>query len=105
MAEEQAVQRLRIRPQSIVAAIGATVALLILLRVFVSAQKVIAWVVTAAIIAGVARPVINFLDIYIPRGLAVLIVAILSLGAIGATIYGVVDNVKKETAVLLDEAP
>ena len=56
-------------------------------------------------IAALVHPVIALLDRVMPRGLAVLGVALVALGAIGLTGRALVDDVRRETRRLQEAAP
>lgn len=80
-------------------------ATVLVLEVFRSSERVIAWVLSAAATAALVYPVVAFFDRYIPRPLAVLSVFVLVTGLIGVVAYGLIDDIQRETKRLQEAAP
>jgi predicted PurR-regulated permease PerM len=87
---------------AIVFALAATV---LALETLESSERVIAWALSAAAVAALVYPIVGYLDRFIPRGLAVLIVFVVVVGGVGLAVYGVVDDVQRETKRLQVAAP
>ena len=85
-----------------VAAFGLTLALL---AVLAAARRVIGWIVVAAVLAGLLHPLVVRLERHMRRGLAVALVMLLLVGSAGAVVYGLVDDVQRETRRLQQAAP
>ena len=96
---------LRLTTRSIVAAVAAYGLTMLLLRVVASAERVIGWMLVAAAVAGLLYPVLETLSRWLPRGVAVLLIAVGGLATIGLVTYGVVEDVRSATAALQREAP
>lgn len=75
------------------------------LRVIVSSQRVLGWILVAAVIAGLLHPLVAGAARRLPRGLAVLVVAGGTAATVGVVAYGLVDALVTETARLQQEAP
>jgi predicted PurR-regulated permease PerM len=85
-----------------VAMLGATLALLALVA---AAQRVIGWILVAGVVAGLLHPLVTFLQRRMPRGLAVAVIMVVAIGSTGAVVYGLVDDVQRETRRLQQAAP
>jgi predicted PurR-regulated permease PerM len=95
--------RLSLRSAFIVVfALAATV---LVLEVLLSAERVIVWVLSAAAVAALVYPVVGWLDRYVPRAVAILLVFVFVLGAVGVVAYGLIDDVQRQTRRLQVEAP
>jgi predicted PurR-regulated permease PerM len=86
----------------IVFALAATV---LVLETLVSAERVIAWVLSSAAVAALMYPIVVFFDRFMPRALAVLVVFVVVLGSIGLAAKGLIDDVQRETKRLQEAAP
>lgn len=86
-------------------AVGVVGLTLLLLRVLASAERVVAWVLIASSVAALLYPGVEWLARRLPRGLAVLLVVVLTLAAIGSVGYGLVGGLVQETRNLQREAP
>lgn len=82
--------------------LGAT---LTLLAVLAASRRVIGWIVVAATVAALLHPTITFLERWMRRGLAVLVVLLVLGAAGGSIVYGVIDDVRSETKRLQEVAP
>lgn len=71
----------------------------------VSAQRMLMWILTGAILAGLLHPVAKFFDKYIPHGLAVLVTMLLLWGTLGYAAYSVYDNLSSQARSLERTAP
>ena len=87
---------------ALVALFGVTLALL---RLLASATRVIGWMLAAATVAAVVYPVVAALSRWVPRAIAIVIVALLAFAAIGTVAYGIVDELVRETHALQAVAP
>lgn len=89
---------------AVVFALGATI---LLLEVLQNAERVIAWVLSAIAVAALVYPAIVWLSHfrYVPRGVAVLITVLLTLGTIGFVGYRIVNDVSNAMSSLQDAAP
>lgn len=75
------------------------------LRLFAASQRVIGWILVSAAVAGLLHPLVGFLARRIPRGFAVLVVAVGVLGSLAGVGYLVVDDVAAELRALQRAAP
>jgi predicted PurR-regulated permease PerM len=75
------------------------------LGVAAASRRVIGWILVAATFAGLLHPVVSWLQRRMRRGLAVLLVMVTLVGTAGLVIYGLVDDVRAETARLQEVAP
>lgn len=98
-------ERIRFTPRSVVIAVAMFGATVTLLGVLTAARRVIGWILVAAVVAALLHPLVTFLAGHMRRGLAVLLVMLTLVGATGAVLYGVVDNVARETRRLQEAAP
>lgn len=105
MAAPGATERLRLTPRSAVLAVGMFGLTLGFLAVLAASRRVLGWVVAAATIAGVVHPVAARLARRMPRGLAVLLVAVTALGSVGVAAWRIVDDVGDQTGRLREAAP
>ena len=97
MPNGQPIERLRISPRSavlLVALLGITLALL---RLVVASQRVLGWILTAAVVAAMLQPLVGFLERKIPRGIAVAVVVLATAGLGGVIAYGSVHGLVHET--------
>lgn len=98
-------ERIRFTPRSVVVAVAMFGATITLLGVAAASRRVIGWILVAAVSAALLHPLVSFLAHRMRRGLAVLLVMVALLGAAGAVVYGLVDNVQRETRRLQQAAP
>ena len=104
-APDEPRERLRLTPRSVVVAVAMFGATLALLGVAAASRRVIGWIIVAAVAAGLLHPLVSYIGQWMRRGLAVLLVMLVVLGAAGAVVYGLVDNVSQETRRLQEAAP
>jgi predicted PurR-regulated permease PerM len=97
--------RLRITTRSIVIAVVVVAAAVFALRIVSRSERVIGWVLVAGAAAGVVHPAIQTLSRVMRRGLAIVVVALVTLGGAGFITYLVIDGVLRETRALQDAAP
>jgi predicted PurR-regulated permease PerM len=97
--------RLRLSPRSVVLAVAAFAATLVLLAVVRAAKRVIGWIVVAAVLAGLLHPIVRRLERRMRRGAAVAVVMLVFVGSASAVVYGLVDDVRTETRRLEEAAP
>ena len=105
MARSPTTERLRLTPSSAIRAVAMLGATLVVLRVLAASTRVIGWMLAAAVAAALLHPVVDRLARRIPRGVAVLVVALAVLGAAGAIGYSVVDTIVRETRNVQESAP
>ena len=105
MAAPGATERLRLTPRSAVTAVAMLGLTLGLLGIFVAARRVLGWVAAAATIAGVVHPVVRRMAGRIPRGVAVALVAVVTLAAIGVVVWRIIDDVGDQSERLRRAAP
>ena len=86
----------------VVAMLGAALAVV---RIVLASQRVIGWVLAAAAIAGLLYPLVAVLSRRMPRGLAVAIVALGTVGTVAVIVYGAVDGLVREMGNLEEAAP
>jgi predicted PurR-regulated permease PerM len=86
----------------IVFALAGTV---LLLEILLSAERVIAWVLSSAAVAALVAPIVALLQRYVPRAVAVFVVFVVVLGSIGLAAYALIDDVQRETDRLQELAP
>src|SRR6059058_3943653 len=94
--------RLRLTARSVVIAVALLGLTLAGLRMAASAGRVLLWVATATVIAGLLHPFVATLSRWLPRVVAAFLVAALSLAAIGVVAYRLVDDVVTEMHHLQD---
>src|SRR5256885_4956222 len=105
MAARPPIERLRFTPRSLVLAVILLGLTLSLLRVAEASQRVLGWVAVAMAIAGLLHPTVSQLAKRMPRGLAVAVVAVGTLGIVGTTSYFVVRDIVDETQELQTSVP
>jgi predicted PurR-regulated permease PerM len=107
MADGVGTARVRLSVRSALALVFGLGAVVLILRVLVSSQRVIAWVLCAMAIAALVYPAVAWLAHfrYVPRGLAVLITVVVALGTVGFLGYRIVDDVSDAMSSLQDAAP
>jgi predicted PurR-regulated permease PerM len=75
------------------------------LRVVVASQRVIGWILAAAAIAMLLNPLVVLLSRRIPRGIAVAVVALATVGLVSFVTYGAVHDLVRQTNNLREAAP
>jgi predicted PurR-regulated permease PerM len=70
-----------------------------------SAERVIAWALIAAALAALVYPAVAFLDRFVPRAVAILIVFLVTIGAVGIAAARTIGDVQRETKHLQEAAP
>ncbi|MGH9225242.1 MAG: AI-2E family transporter [Acidimicrobiales bacterium] len=99
-------ERLRFSPRSVITAVAIFGITVSLLGLAAASERVIGWILVAGTTAGLLHPIVNHLQRPLrKRGLAVLAVMVLLLASTGAVVYGLVDNVVRETRRLQEAAP
>jgi predicted PurR-regulated permease PerM len=101
-----------VRPAHVLITVRSALAVLSLLALTVlmleivrHSERVIAWVLVAGAIAVLVYPVVQFGSRWLPRGLVVLVLAIVGLSAVGFIGYRLVNDVTQATDRLQDAAP
>ncbi len=97
MPSPQPIERLRVTPRSAVMAVAMLGATVLLLRVVVASQRVLGWILTAAVVAGLLHPLVSVLERKMRRGFAVGLVVLLTAGSAGVIAYGSVGGLVRET--------
>jgi predicted PurR-regulated permease PerM len=98
-------ERLRFTPRSVALAVALLGVTLAFLSVVAAAQRVIGWILVAGVIAGLLHPIVTSLARHMRRGLAALLAMLVLIGSTGAVVYGLVDDVRRETERLQQAAP
>lgn len=96
---------LRVSARSIVLAVTGLGATFLALRMAASAERVIGWIVAAAAVAFLLTPMVERLRRWMPRGLAVLVVALVVLGGAGLAGYGVGTSLVRQYEGAAEAAP
>lgn len=97
--------RLRISlPMSIGLVVSVALGFLFV-NIFQSASRSIGWIVFASVIALMLYPAVNFLDKFLPRGLAVFALIVFVAVLIVLPAYTVIDNVNRQTKKLEHTLP
>src|SRR5581483_2267187 len=105
MGPPQPIDRLRLTPRSAVLAVALFGAGFAALRIVSHSQRVIGWILAAAALAGLLHPMCARLRRFMPNGLAVLLVMLMTIGATGLVAWGAVGGIVRETKVLQAAAP
>jgi predicted PurR-regulated permease PerM len=90
------VVRLRFTTRSLIGSVAALAVTLIVIRAFTRASHTLAWVLAAVIIGALLLPIVTVLATRMPRGLAILIVGVLTLVALGAVVFMGFDDLNTE---------
>lgn len=98
-------ERLRLSNRSIVVAVGMLGLTLVALRMVSAATRVLGWVLVAMILAALLHPLVAALDRRLPRGLAVITVALGLVAVVVLVTYGAVDDLQSELERLQEAAP
>jgi predicted PurR-regulated permease PerM len=94
-----------VRPRSIVLAVLTVTVTLLVLRVLADAGRVIGWTAMAAAAATTLTAAVRALSRHVPRGVALAVVALATLGTAGLVAYGIVGDVVAQTRNLQRDAP
>jgi predicted PurR-regulated permease PerM len=78
---------------------------LFVMRVAAASERVIGWVLAAAAITGLLHPYVSLLAKWVPRGVAVLVVAAFAIGSTMAIAYALVDGIVSEYHEVQRAAP
>ena len=105
MAAPQPRERLHLTPRSVAVAVGLCGAVYVGLRVLSSSQRVVGWIIAALALAGLLDPYVQVLSRRIHRGLAVLVVALLTVGSAATITYAIADGVVSEYNEIAEAAP
>ncbi|MGH9164722.1 MAG: hypothetical protein ACRDZW_04305, partial [Acidimicrobiales bacterium] len=98
-------ERLRISPRSAASAVALFGLMLLALRMLAASQRVLGWLLAAVALAGLLHPLVARLDRRLPRGLAVALVMVGTVGGTGLVAYSVFDGISDEAARLSRAAP
>ncbi len=96
---------MRVSVRSALAVMFLLALTVLMLEIARDSERVISWVLVAAALAGLVYPVVEFGSRWLPRGLVVLFVVLLGLGAVGFVGYRLVNDVAQETHSLQRLAP
>ena len=105
MGPPQPIDRLRLTPRSAVLAVVLFGASLAAMRIVSHSQRVIGWILAAGALAGLLHPLCGRLRRYMPNGLAVLLVMLMTIGTVGLVAWAAVGGIVRETKVLQAAAP
>src|SRR5207248_8280771 len=105
MAQGPATERVRFTTRSLLIAVGMFGATLAGLKLFSSASRIVGWVLTAAVVAAVLHPLVAGLSRWMPRSLAVLVVVLVTIGAVGVITWRLVDTLVREYSALQVSVP
>jgi predicted PurR-regulated permease PerM len=105
MTPARRVERIRFTNRSAAVAVALLFAAVAVLGIVSQSARVIGWILAAAALAGFMHPFVERLAHYMPRGLALAIVVVIGLGAIGGAAYRVVDSITDEWRKLEAAAP
>ena len=105
MASTRGTEPIRFSPRSLVIAVAIVALTAVGLGALASSERVIGWIVAAAAIAGILYPAVALLERFMPRGLAVLAVALVAATGFGLIGYGTADSIVRETKRLQQTAP
>jgi predicted PurR-regulated permease PerM len=99
--------QVRISLRAALAVVFALAATVLVLEIAHGAQRVIAWVLCAMVIAALVYPLVAWLAHfrYVPRPVAVLLTVLLMLGSIGFVSYRIVHDVSDAMGSLQQAAP
>ncbi len=75
------------------------------MRLIASSQRVLGWILTAAVAAGLLHPLAGVLERWMPRGAAVALVVLLTAGSGGLVAYSAVGGLVHETRKLEQAIP
>jgi predicted PurR-regulated permease PerM len=99
------VARVRVPFLTALVTVGAIALTILVLRIADGSQRVIGWILIAAAVAALVNPLVTLLARWMPRGLAVTVVALVVLAAIGGFVYGLVDDIVDQTRRLERAVP
>jgi predicted PurR-regulated permease PerM len=99
------VARVRVPWLTALATVAAIAVTILVLRIADGSQRVIAWVLIAAAVAALVNPLVDLFDRWMPRGIAVAVVALIVLAALGGFVYGLVDDIVDQTRRLERAVP
>ncbi|MEL7209837.1 MAG: AI-2E family transporter, partial [Actinomycetota bacterium] len=97
--------QLRITAWSIVRSVAIVAGALALVAFVAAASRPLGWVAVAVMAAALAQPAISGLGRWIPRGLAVLVVVLLTLGLVGGLAFGVIGDLSDQITRIERAAP
>ncbi|MFZ4583765.1 MAG: AI-2E family transporter [Acidimicrobiia bacterium] len=105
MAEERAIPRLHITPRAVALLVFTVAFVEFALARVPAAQRVIGWTIAAAAIAALVYPAVDFLNRWIPRWIAIALVALALLAPIATVGYAAISDVQRELSKLEKFAP
>lgn len=95
----------RISTRTIVALVGAFLAIIVLRNTFGSAQRILGWAAASTATAAFVAPLVTWLGRWIPRVAAVLLTFVVIAVAASALIFGIFDDLDREVRSLERAAP
>lgn len=95
----------RISTRTIVALVGAFLAIIVLRNAFGAGQRVLGWAAASTATAAFVAPLVSWLGRWIPRIAAVLLTFVVIAVAASALIFGVFDDLDREVQSLQRAAP
>lgn len=96
---------LRVSSRSIAVTVGGLGLTFLALRMAEGAGRVLGWIAAAGAIALLLAPAVERLARRLPRGIAVLAVAVVALGSVGVAAYGVGTSLVRQYDALQEAAP
>ena len=97
--------RLRLTAGSIVVFVVILGLGLVARNVFSSSVRVIGWLVAAALVAALLHPMVAGLSRAVPRAVALLLVIVVTIAALGGLAFATMDDLRRETTKLQEAAP
>ena len=100
-------ERERLRPsnRSVVVAVAIVAGAPFLVRQIGSAGRVLGWFAVAAILAGLLHPAASLVSRWLPRALSIILVLVVTVGAIGGLVYSGYDDLQTQADRLEAAAP
>jgi predicted PurR-regulated permease PerM len=74
-------------------------------NVIASSIRVLGWLLAAVVVAGLLHPAVARLSRVVPRAVALLVVIVVTIAAVGGLAYATVDHLRREATKLQEAAP
>ena len=104
-AFDQPTERLRFTARSLALAVGVVGVVLVVVAVLESASRVLGWVLAATLAAALLSPAVAILSRRMPRGLAIAVVMLGTIGGLGALAYSGYDDFQNQAKRLERAVP
>lgn len=98
-------RRLRVTTASVVRAVLVLALAAVFAAAFDDASRPLSWILTAGLVAGLLRPLAQRLDRFVPRALALLVVAVGPVLVLGFLVYRTYDDLDRQVDRAQQEAP